>query len=162
MLDTMQSYTTPPAPCYFRPTTITLSRKLEIRLVGHIEGGDMNFLILETNDEVELRYDCNGVDALQDIIGNTGALRDGRVTWDEERGRYLITREEYNYWVDEVDTLEAIDEAIGSIKDLATELDYDDEQTDALLLPVYNADDSAEQLSAAQAVLTELGLEARE
>lgn len=60
----------------------------------------MRVKIRETGEIKELvSYDPKiGLDWSQDLVGNAGAFEDGRFEWDEEKGVYLVSQDEFNWW----------------------------------------------------------------
>lgn len=59
----------------------------------------MYFIINETGERKELNYiDAEtGVDCINDIIGNSGAVGD-YITYDEDAEAYRINRDDYDWW----------------------------------------------------------------
>lgn len=94
------------------------------------ETGELATLVLK---------DSNGINWVQDFIGNVGALNDGQFVYDSEKDVYDVSKENYEWWTntiqlhqrlnDRIEELsqehgrDAVDEAIRGI-DL---LDLDDE-----------------------------------
>lgn len=62
--------------------------------------------------EVELSYDFDGIDVSGDFIGNTdhGMGEDGE-------GRYIASREDFEWWKDTIAKHEQLDAAIKAYKD---------------------------------------------
>jgi hypothetical protein len=69
----------------------------------------MDIIIKETGKREELHiYDNNGIDWVQDCIGNSGAQFDCN-----DNGEYTMTQDDYDWWADYLDKAQA---------------DYDEEQ----------------------------------
>jgi hypothetical protein len=64
----------------------------------------------------------SGVNWVQDLIGNTGALHDGRFTWSEEDNAYLVDQAEYDWWAKYIADQERTEQEVEA---LADELDID-------------------------------------
>lgn len=60
----------------------------------------MNVIITETNEVKSLGIIDNnsGVNWVQDLIGNAGALSDGQFTYDDEANAYIATQDTYDWW----------------------------------------------------------------
>lgn len=59
----------------------------------------MKFLINETGELQELHYidEKTGVDCIDDVIGNSGAIGD-YITYDEDDEAYRINQADYDWW----------------------------------------------------------------
>lgn len=58
-----------------------------------------------------------GVDWVQDLIGNGGALSDGQFEWDDEAEMYVTTEETYKWWSDYVEGYEETENEIRQLAD---------------------------------------------
>lgn len=81
----------------------------------------MNIKIAESGQHEVLRItDETGVNWVQDLIGNTGALHDGQFTWSDENDAYLTNQATYDWWAKYIAGCNATDAEIDT---LASELD---------------------------------------
>lgn len=82
----------------------------------------MNVKIKETGKLEKLSFvdRATGVNFVQDLIGNTGALGDGQFVWSEEDDAYLTEQHTYDWWAQYIADSEATEEEIEA---LAEELD---------------------------------------
>lgn len=85
----------------------------------------MEFVINETGERKELNYiDINtGVDCINDIIGNSGAIGD-YIIYDEEAEAYRINQEGYDWWDEYITHAEEDAEELAELRE---ELDQRDE-----------------------------------
>jgi len=71
----------------------------------------MNIIITETNERTDLTIiSDNGVNWVADLIGNTGALRDGQFVWSEEENAYIASQHTYDWWARYISDSEATDD----------------------------------------------------
>lgn len=83
----------------------------------------MNIIIRETGEREQLAiYTHSGINWVQDLIGNAGALSDGQFVWDDERSAYLCDQDTYDWWAQYICALEQTDIEVG---ELADELNLD-------------------------------------
>ncbi|MBE0436924.1 MAG: hypothetical protein IBX56_14100 [Methylomicrobium sp.] len=77
----------------------------------------MNIVINETSATETLSIiDPNtGIDYIQDFIGNTGALKDGQFTYDDDQDAYLCDQETFNWWSAVVDANQTLENRIHTL-----------------------------------------------
>lgn len=87
----------------------------------------MEFIINGTNERKELHYiDARtGVDCINDLIGNSGAIGD-YITYDEDAGVYRINQEDYEWWGEYITYAQEDAEELARLRE---ELDQRDEYT---------------------------------
>jgi hypothetical protein len=87
----------------------------------------MEFIINGTNERKELHYiDARtGVDCINDVIGNSGAIGD-YITYDEDAGVYRINQEDYEWWDEYITYAQEDAEELARLRE---ELDQRDEYT---------------------------------
>lgn len=87
----------------------------------------MEFVINGTNERKELHYiDARtGVDCINDVIGNSGAIGD-YITYDEDAGVYRINQEDYEWWDEYITYAQEDAEELARLRE---ELDQRDEYT---------------------------------
>ncbi len=87
----------------------------------------MEFIINGTNERKELHYiDARtGVDCINDVIGNSGAIGD-YITYDEDAGVYRINQEDYEWWDEYITQAQEDAEELARLRE---EFDQRDEYT---------------------------------
>lgn len=87
----------------------------------------MEFIINGTNERKELHYiDARtGVDCINDVIGNSGAIGD-YITYDEDAGVYRINQEDYEWWDEYITYAQEDAEELARLRE---EFDQRDEYT---------------------------------
>lgn len=87
----------------------------------------MEFIINGTNERKELHYiDARtGVDCINDVIGNSGAIGD-YITYDEEAEVYRINQEDYEWWDEYITQAQEDAEELARLRE---EFDQRDEYT---------------------------------
>lgn len=87
----------------------------------------MYFLIKETGERKELHYiDADtGVDCINDIIGNSGAIGD-YIIYDDEAEAYWIDQGSYNWWDEYITHAQEDEQELDRLRD---EYDQRDECT---------------------------------
>jgi len=77
----------------------------------------MDIIIKETGARHELSIidPANGVDWINDLVGNTGAF-DREFSERTDEGEYIISSEDYDWWREVVDGLQAAHDRIHELK----------------------------------------------
>lgn len=83
----------------------------------------MNIKIKESGERKSLCItDDTGINWVQDLIGNTGALGDGQFAWSDEDDAYLTDQVTFDWWEKYIADCKATD---AEIERLAEELEID-------------------------------------
>ncbi len=79
----------------------------------------MNIIIKETGARHELSIidPANGVDWINDLVGNTGAF-DREFSERTDEGEYILSSEDYEWWSEVVDGLQAAHDRIYELKEI--------------------------------------------
>lgn len=74
----------------------------------------MKIIIKETSavETLSIIDPKTGVDYISDFIGNTGALIDGQLEWDEDRDAYVCDQETFDWWDTVVTANQSLDDRI--------------------------------------------------
>lgn len=113
----------------------------------------MKIKIMESGERKELSIsDETGVNWVQDLIGNTGALHDGQFSWSSEDDAFLASQDTYDWWAKYIADCEATD---AELEALASELDID---TNIIWRRIQDAtgDDYEQHRRSALAVMAEI------
>ncbi|MFR9708128.1 hypothetical protein ACL02P_01645 [Paenibacillus sp. MB22_1] len=106
----------------------------------------MKIVIKETGvkDTLVLVDSKTGINWAQDFIGNTGALSDGQFVYDEDKEAYLVSHDDYEFWVETIQMYQTLEDRIAELsnehgRDAVEEvlkgidqLDYQDEAREQL------------------------------
>lgn len=85
----------------------------------------MLFKINETREKKELKIiDSNGVNWINDLIGNSGAVGD-YIKFDEDEEIFLINESDFNWWKEYVNNLSSDLEEEQKLKEKCIENDID-------------------------------------
>lgn len=58
----------------------------------------------------------SGVDCVVDFIGNTGALANGEIVWDDDHGTYRCDQNTYDWWERVIAAHEAMEQRIDELE----------------------------------------------
>lgn len=74
----------------------------------------MKIIIKETNaqESLEIIDPRTGINWIQDFIGNTGALTDGKFVLDEEQDAYICDQDTFDWWFKVVSENESLENRI--------------------------------------------------
>lgn len=77
----------------------------------------MNVKIAETGkiETLGIIDSKSGVNWVQDLIGNTGALHDGQFVWSEDDNAYIATQGTFDWWAKYISDSNSTDEEVAEL-----------------------------------------------
>ena len=76
----------------------------------------MKFIVAETGEEREVRYEEDGIDSALDVAIACGLFYDDSVVYENEAGEIIAPLEDVEFWEDYFKRLKMVDSELGELK----------------------------------------------